>query len=251
MSSTSGTHQSLELIETLGSYLAESHRTYDEIARFLGLRILTRYAPYAIYIGILKDDGFIYRLGTFGIENLNVGRWTRIPLSLNLPITESLRENRIIVVNSEEEFRNKYPITEYFSTENLQWKSVVAFPGALSIVVFSMMRKNIKANKELDTFFRAVGAVVSLNHGNGSAPNRKKGNLFEPHESVDRLSTRQAVILKMILRGFTNSRISEEIGFSESLIRQESVRIYKHLNVSGRTELLDSRRDFSSILTDT
>ena len=250
MSSPKDRLQSLELIENLGSYLAETPRTFDEIARFLGLRVLAPYMAFAVYIGILKEDGFIYRLGTFGIESLNVGKWTRIPLTLNLPVTEALRENRVILVNSEDEFRTKYPITESFSTENLQWKSVVAFPGALSLVLFSMMRKSTKESDELDTFLRAVGALVSLNYQYGFAANRTKGNQFTPHDSSERLSTRQSVILKMILRGFTNSRISEEIGFSESLIRQESVRIYKHLNVSGRSELLDPKRDFSSFLTE-
>jgi DNA-binding NarL/FixJ family response regulator len=38
----------------------------------------------------------------------------------------------------------------------------------------------------------------------------------------------------MLERGFNNAQISLEIGFSESLIRQESVSIYQKLNVSGR-----------------
>ena len=38
----------------------------------------------------------------------------------------------------------------------------------------------------------------------------------------------------MLERGHSNFEISQEIGFSESLIRQESVAIYEKLNVSGR-----------------
>jgi DNA-binding NarL/FixJ family response regulator len=48
------------------------------------------------------------------------------------------------------------------------------------------------------------------------------------------------VILKLILKGLTNIQIGEEIGFSESLVRQESIAIYSALKVSGRKELLEN-----------
>jgi DNA-binding NarL/FixJ family response regulator len=48
---------------------------------------------------------------------------------------------------------------------------------------------------------------------------------------------RQLVIAGMLERGSSNSQIRLEIGYSESLIRQETVSIYKKLNVTGREAL--------------
>ena len=48
------------------------------------------------------------------------------------------------------------------------------------------------------------------------------------------LSDRQLVIAGLLERGFSNSEIGDEIGYSESLIRQETVAIYRKLQVTGR-----------------
>ena len=48
------------------------------------------------------------------------------------------------------------------------------------------------------------------------------------------LSDRQLVIAGMLERGFNNAEIALEIGYSESLIRQETVSIYGKLQVTGR-----------------
>lgn len=51
-----------------------------------------------------------------------------------------------------------------------------------------------------------------------------------------RLSDRQELILKMISEGRTNGDIADVLGYSESLIRQETIRIYALLGCSGRSE---------------
>jgi DNA-binding NarL/FixJ family response regulator len=50
------------------------------------------------------------------------------------------------------------------------------------------------------------------------------------------LSERQELILKMISEGRTNAAIADVLGYSESLIRQETIRIYAKLGCSGRNE---------------
>ena len=48
------------------------------------------------------------------------------------------------------------------------------------------------------------------------------------------LTDRQLVIAGLLERGFNNAQIGTEIGYSESLIRQETVAIYRKLQVTGR-----------------
>lgn len=50
------------------------------------------------------------------------------------------------------------------------------------------------------------------------------------------LTERQELILRLISEGRTNGDIADVLGYSESLIRQETIRIYAHLGCSGRTE---------------
>ena len=41
-------------------------------------------------------------------------------------------------------------------------------------------------------------------------------------------------------KGFTNAQIAAEIGYSESLVRQETIQIFRILGVSGRKEIIES-----------
>jgi DNA-binding CsgD family transcriptional regulator len=44
------------------------------------------------------------------------------------------------------------------------------------------------------------------------------------------------LILKLIAEGRTNAAIADVLGYSESLIRQETIKIYAKLGCSGRNE---------------
>jgi DNA-binding NarL/FixJ family response regulator len=48
------------------------------------------------------------------------------------------------------------------------------------------------------------------------------------------------LIKKLMENGYTNIAISNEIGYSESLVKQETMAIFSILKVSGRKELLNS-----------
>ena len=51
------------------------------------------------------------------------------------------------------------------------------------------------------------------------------------------LTQRQERILDLINQGKTNAMIAIQLGYSESLIRQETIIIYRKLGVDGRREL--------------
>ena len=57
------------------------------------------------------------------------------------------------------------------------------------------------------------------------------------------LSPRQILVLKALLTGSTIKEIAASLGFSHSTVRQDSISIYKTLNVSGRGEVMTRARD--------
>ncbi len=59
---------------------------------------------------------------------------------------------------------------------------------------------------------------------------------FDPSEYNQPLTERQNLILKLIAEGRTNAAIADVLGYSESLIRQETIKIYAKLGCSGRNE---------------
>ena len=57
------------------------------------------------------------------------------------------------------------------------------------------------------------------------------------------LTKRQAVILDLMKAHKTNATIATELGYSESLIRQQTIIIYRKLGVSGRKDLIPEMQD--------
>jgi DNA-binding CsgD family transcriptional regulator len=79
---------------------------------------------------------------------------------------------------------------------------------------------------KLGAFFVEVRPRLSLQ-------TRANGN---GHHTPQQLSTRQIQIVQLIGAGLTNGQIGKELSLSESTIRQETIKIYKAMGVSGRDE---------------
>jgi DNA-binding NarL/FixJ family response regulator len=80
----------------------------------------------------------------------------------------------------------------------------------------------------------ALGLYLSLAHEPGSGLAR---NIIERNDTgSDHLSPRQISILRGMVEGKTNHELANELGFSVSTIRHETMRIYQALSVSDRKE---------------
>lgn len=60
--------------------------------------------------------------------------------------------------------------------------------------------------------------------------------------SANDLSSRQLRVLALMAKGMTNGQIARVLAFSESTIRQETMAIYRTLQVKGRAEAVDYGR---------
>ena len=79
---------------------------------------------------------------------------------------------------------------------------------------------------KLGAFFVEVRPRLSLQ-------TRANGN---GHHTPQQLTTRQIQIVQLIGASLTNGQIGRELSLSESTIRQETIKIYKAMGVSGRDE---------------
>lgn len=237
----------LDQLHSLIDFLSDGPRDNDDIAKYIALKPLAHLQPIAIYFGTLHKDGFIERQATYGQEALTVGQWNRIPNSLDLPITRSVKEDTVIYFNWKDNFHQSYPKSSQFAPLGGKWRSLIACPNLPYGVLFGLFMTEISRNADMELFLRNVTGIFSL-HLNLTAQKsfnergnfrRSNPNSKEPMQRSE-LSGRQKVILKMIKKGFTNLQISQELGYSESLIKKESVKIFDVLGVSGRKEILES-----------
>lgn len=84
---------------------------------------------------------------------------------------------------------------------------------------------------------KLIGFFVISKAGALGSHNSKVGS-----GSVEDLTTRQVTILQFMGDGMTNAEISTKVLLSESTVRQESIRIYRALQVSSRQEAVAKAR---------
>jgi DNA-binding CsgD family transcriptional regulator len=224
----------------LANFLTGSSRSAEEIAKFLVFKSFADFSPTALYIAQITDDGYVSPVGGFGFEKTVIATWGRFPLSMHIPITDAVRTDRCIVIDNIEDFFENYPILTEIEDVPIQWEAVMAWPMLPFGVGFALLEKVPSMSDELENYLRLTGAVIALHllRVKDLQPIREFQKAEGKKMLPNTLSNRQKVILEMLSKGATNSEIAREIGYSESLVRQETIEIYQILGVSGRKELI-------------
>jgi ATP/maltotriose-dependent transcriptional regulator MalT len=113
-------------------------------------------------------------------------------------------------------------------------------PNGAMLLVMSPEVIQSPISESVSRLFSQVGGLfieVKPRHS-PAARVRTKGQSFDSSQ----LTARQIGILQLIHAGLTNGQIGKQFALSESTIRQETIRIYKTLDVSGRSEAITVAR---------
>jgi len=231
-------------IEKLAIYLMGTGVTVPDVCKFLVLETFTHIKPSAVYAAEITEDGCIAPVGVFGLSSKVVHDWGNIPLSIDAPLTEAVKKDQIVLLKRDEAFE-RYPVLITYNGIPEKWESYLVCPvlphGLIALTLDSVPI----VDSDLESFIRTAAALTALHfqranfkieHFNRKHPNAKakrKGELTE----------RQLMIKLLMEKGFSNPAIAEEIGYSESLVRQETMAIYAALNISGRKELLEDKSE--------
>ena len=223
-------------ISTLVEFFSHGYRSADDLCRFLIFETFQMLSPKSIFVGEIDSSGFLTHKASFGFERKDLDQWQKLALGLDIPITRAVTSNKCLIIDSPEEFYGKYPVASDLGAVDTNWKSCIAIPALPQGVYFLILDSKPKKDSEFEHFLRAVGQLIMM-HLN-SVGYRKISNF--PRGGSGELTSRQKIILSFLKKGFTNPRIAQEIGYSESLVRQETIEIYSKLEVSGRKELIQN-----------
>jgi DNA-binding CsgD family transcriptional regulator len=222
-------------ILAFSDFLAAMPDSFNEISQFLVMNTFAEEKCFCLYIGELIDNGFVCPLGGYGWSSSEYAAFFDLPIQEKIPITAAIRENTVFIVQNETEYQNEYPLVPDFTYEG-KWVSGVAIPippvGGMALY----SAKKLDLTEAMKIFYSAIGSMLGLYSSQLSkalvlAATVAKEKIDLPHIP---LTDRQAVIADLLERGFNNAQIALEIGYSESLIRQETVAIYRKLEVTGR-----------------
>jgi DNA-binding CsgD family transcriptional regulator len=231
----------LKRVAGLAQFLTEGERSTEDLAKFLVLKTFAELSPRALYIAEIIDDGYLAPVAGFGFEKKVIADWGRFPLNMHLPITECARLDECVIVRSVEDFFNNYPQTRSIDNISTDWAALMIFPILPYGIVGMVLDAQPSEDEELSHFARAIGSMLALQlsripiYGGSKVKDRKKNG----SQGIE-LTERQKIIHQLMFKGLTNAEIAGEVGYSESLVRQETIQIFRVLGVSGRKEIIDS-----------
>lgn len=201
------------------SYLGENFCSLGEVA--------------AVAISTLHDDGRIVCDNAFGFLHNERMVGATSSIQSDRPGSQSLATLKNLILNSRD-IDHKFPdfVIQDFMTG---FESAVLMPIGVRKIYGIALQKPIKDIEGITEYVECVSSLISFYETaiSGSLQSDMKSQMPASKE----LTPRQEIILGMIKDGKTNIGIAAELGYSESLIRQETIIIYRKLGIDGRKEL--------------
>lgn len=239
------------LAELLVDYLL-LRTSLDDVARFAVHHLLDRLHVWHVSIYSCSPEGQLRRVGTFGLTSpaqmINLeGR----NCFTDTAFTDSLRLG---------EPCSTFPLPDWSDDDprlvrdeqlpggpQLLWP--LAIPArAIGLLQVSFLHVPDPAQAEQDV--SDIAPVLTLLTMHASPPEDFDDHRAHPATAATdaervptRLSVRQVRILELMAEGMTNDQIAHKIAFSASTVRQESMAIYRFLDVASRADaVIEARR---------
>lgn len=183
----------------------------------------------------LARDGAIHIIAHEGFIDFDPTELPQLTIDSRKAASLALRTGRLTLFTETEllDYQGDLPA-------NLKgyWKSAAALPIGLHAVYFINFRDDVTIYREFDDFLHCIASILTSFEWEQQEKSGKKSDPWFDEESYS-LSMREERILDLIRERKTNFEIAQELGYSESLIRQETVAIYRKLGVTGRKEIMN------------
>ena len=204
---------------------------WDELTRLLALRIFDSWSCETVMLFTVKAQGKLTLTSCYGVSDANVVH--EIVLSDHPALSSVLSKGGISWGESGARLGRLIPSSLHPSVRGavvIAPLNRVTIPEQVLILTFA---QPLPENPASEPFVRAVVSLLELRLAmmGGTDLRRSADENGEEHTGF---SERQMLVLQGIRDGMTNRSIAEQLGFSESTIRQETLRIYQALGVNSR-----------------
>lgn len=236
----------LTYVSEFVEFLSIKDQTLEDTLAHMVLRVLSPIDATAVFVTQLNSENGIDYVGSFGIGLQTQRRYaSNYEMRDRHPVTDAIRNRNIVWINTLPQWPLEYPDFDDTSYESGD-RTFICFPiekCGTPIAVLGIFSKSIiHPDAEIDSFLRAIGNVLSLHiyRKIDSAPelqNKNSKRTIESRGEVNtKLTERQRLIWRLMSEERTNIGIGELLGYSESTIRQETIKIFAILNCHGREE---------------
>ena len=240
-------------------FIADQDHSIEEVLAHLVLRVMAPLQASSAFIATLDNQDSLVTIGRFGIPVEISGAYDEnFSLSDRLPITDAIKLRKVITINT----LPKWP-KEYAEILNFPYSSeeaaFIAFPiersGTPVAVAAIFFSSKIVMDPEIEIFLESIANILAIYlypqglNGAHGAQNNGSIKLARSSQRGLELTQRQQLILHMISEGRTNIGIGEMLKYSESTIRQETIKIFSKLGCDGRDQASTIYKDQLSKVT--
>lgn len=234
-------------ISEFAKFISENRdRDMDEILATLVKRTLVDLEVTAAFLSIVNKTNEVQPVSHFGFNTNIADIFTKkVSIFEKYPITDSIRKNELVSIATLPIWGDQYSLLNNINLP-MNEKTFICLPidlkGSPAGVIGFFALPSIDLDLTEIAFLEAIIGILSLHilfNTDIFNSNNQRSNIRNNSKSlggIKDLSERQNLILKLIAEGRTNIAISEILGYSESTIRQESIKIYSRLGCKGRSE---------------
>ena len=233
-------------LASLYRYLLDATPTAKDLSKFLYLDTFTALAPSALFISEVQESGKVRIKAGFGSVSNGYEGISAFPLSTINPFTDSIRSREVMQGGLEGVRENSGINLQELQEEaaNLApqqpWKFYLSSPIERlgSLTLFFSTDVELRSN-DLE-LIESVCSMLALRFRRAdriSAGANEQESQSDYSVLLNRLTKRQKAIFNLVKESKTNQEISRTIGYSESLVRQELVKIFRVFSVKTRGEL--------------
>lgn len=227
-------------------FLGDQDHTIEDVLAHMVLRVMAPLKATSAFVAKLDNQNSVITIGRYGINGDLYGQYEDcFSLSDRLPITDAIRQRKIITINTLPEWPKEYSdlLTSPYHSEEAAF---IAFPiersGTPIAVAAVFFDVKLIMTAEIELFIQSIANLLSIYLNVNQVNDQDKIKPIALPLSKDRsesggeLTQRQLLILRMISEGRTNIAIGDLLKYSESTIRQETIKIFSKLDCDGRHE---------------
>ena len=219
----------------IASQLARDDLDLDGILQSFCMRTFADRKFYASFFLQISQDGSLKLRGFYGANPSEAGiKDDRFTIFTEHPAGESIRADHIICVDSSHFQRSPNRLNLIAWPVHRESRTI----GSLVTLTDRGCDGSAESMECLESLALLINNALTRRLEQGPFKNEfARSNGHKVISAIpDHLTERQEVILRLIAEGRTNGDIAEVLGYSESLIRQETIRIYAFLGCNGRQE---------------
>lgn len=227
-------------LSNIANFLAHE-RNMDLVVQYVALNSCKSNLPTRFYLSRINADLSLNHVASFGFSEEFVEANKSFSLLTTPLLNEAINSNRVMIrprdIRYFQDF-HQLKVTE----EDSKWESTVFIPLLPNFAGTLNLQVELEESKENLECYELLRSILNLylNIYDDNSPS-KRGLPTKTRDSDigTKLSERQELILQLIRSGMTNNAIAKKMGYSESLIRQETMAIYRKLGVDGRRTLIN------------